>query len=413
MAEPSRPRRAARLPGLGRLAATSRGTTCASTEDSPRERRPPTRTVGNFIGGEERPGARRARRSTSTRPPPASCIGLVARSRRARTSTPRSPPRRAAQPAWARAHAGRARRDPAPRSPSCSSATPRSRRRSSRPRPASRPRRPPARRAARSRWATSWPARAGASTAGRRPAAVPNRQAMTVRQPLGVAGLIIAANTPIANVAWKVFPALLCGNAAVLKASEDTPETALAFARLAARGRACRPACSTSSRAYGDGGRASRSSSTRDVAVVSFTGLDRRRPHDRARRRRAPGQGLPGARRQEPARRLRRRRPRRRRRAPRRCRPSPTPASAAPPAAGSSSSTPSTTSSASCWSSARTPSASGRATTHDFGPVINERQLEQHARRGRASAKAAGATSWRAASASTGEPTAVTTWRRR
>src|SRR2546423_1033508 len=57
---------------------------------------------------------------------------------------------------------------------------------------------------------------------------------MTVRQPLGVAGLIIAANTPIANVAWKVFPALLCGNGAVLKASEDTPETALAFARLAA-----------------------------------------------------------------------------------------------------------------------------------------------------------------------------------
>jgi aldehyde dehydrogenase (NAD+) len=66
------------------------------------------------------------------------------------------------------------------------------------------------------------------------PSATPNRQAMTLRQPLGVAGLIIAANTPIANVAWKVFPALLCGNGAVLKASEDTPETALAFARLAA-----------------------------------------------------------------------------------------------------------------------------------------------------------------------------------
>ncbi len=65
------------------------------------------------------------------------------------------------------------------------------------------------------------------------PSATPNRQAMTFRQPLGVAGLIIAANTPIANVAWKVFPALLCGNAAVLKASEDAPQTALAFARLA------------------------------------------------------------------------------------------------------------------------------------------------------------------------------------
>ena len=66
------------------------------------------------------------------------------------------------------------------------------------------------------------------------PSAVPNRSAMTIRQPLGVAGLIIAANTPIANVAWKVFPALLCGNAAVLKASEDAPETANVFARLAA-----------------------------------------------------------------------------------------------------------------------------------------------------------------------------------
>jgi acyl-CoA reductase-like NAD-dependent aldehyde dehydrogenase len=65
------------------------------------------------------------------------------------------------------------------------------------------------------------------------PSAVPNREAMTVRQPVGVAGLIIAANTPIANVAWKVFPALLCGNAAVLKASEDAPQTALAFGRLA------------------------------------------------------------------------------------------------------------------------------------------------------------------------------------
>ena len=63
--------------------------------------------------------------------------------------------------------------------------------------------------------------------------AVPNKYAMTVRQPLGVAALIIAANTPIANVAWKVFPALICGNAAVLKAAEDTPATAWYFARLA------------------------------------------------------------------------------------------------------------------------------------------------------------------------------------
>lgn len=63
--------------------------------------------------------------------------------------------------------------------------------------------------------------------------AVPHKSAMIVRQPLGVAGLIIAANTPIANVAWKAFPALLCGNAAVLKAAEDTPLSAWAFGVLA------------------------------------------------------------------------------------------------------------------------------------------------------------------------------------
>ncbi len=63
--------------------------------------------------------------------------------------------------------------------------------------------------------------------------AVPNKYAMTVRHPLGVAGLIIAANTPIANVAWKVFPALICGNTAVLKAAEDTPATAWYFGQLA------------------------------------------------------------------------------------------------------------------------------------------------------------------------------------
>ncbi len=65
--------------------------------------------------------------------------------------------------------------------------------------------------------------------------AVPNRYAMTVRQPRGIAALIIAANTPIANVAWKVFPALICGNTAVLKPSEDAPLSASLFADIAFR----------------------------------------------------------------------------------------------------------------------------------------------------------------------------------
>ncbi len=60
-----------------------------------------------------------------------------------------------------------------------------------------------------------------------------NKYAMTVREPVGVAGLIVAANTPIANMAWKVFPALICGNGAVLKAAEDTPTTAWIVGQIA------------------------------------------------------------------------------------------------------------------------------------------------------------------------------------
>lgn len=60
----------------------------------------------------------------------------------------------------------------------------------------------------------------------------PGKHSQTIRQPLGVAGLIVAANTPVANVAWKIFPALICGNAAVLKMTEDAPATAWMLARL-------------------------------------------------------------------------------------------------------------------------------------------------------------------------------------
>ena len=62
---------------------------------------------------------------------------------------------------------------------------------------------------------------------------MPNKSSHTVRQPRGVAGLIVPANTPIANIAWKTFPALVCGNTVVLKAAEDAPRIALLFAQLA------------------------------------------------------------------------------------------------------------------------------------------------------------------------------------
>lgn len=98
----------------------------------------------------------------------------------------------------------------------------------------------------------------------------PNKYAMTVRQPLGVAGLIIAANTPIANVAWKVFPALVCGNTAVLKAAEDTPATGWIFARIAAE--AGLPA-GVLNVVHGFGEEAGAPLVAHpDVAVISFTG---------------------------------------------------------------------------------------------------------------------------------------------
>lgn len=61
---------------------------------------------------------------------------------------------------------------------------------------------------------------------------MPGKYSHTVRQPRGIAGLIVPANTPMANIAWKTFPALICGNTAVLKAAEDSPRIALLFARL-------------------------------------------------------------------------------------------------------------------------------------------------------------------------------------
>ncbi len=60
-----------------------------------------------------------------------------------------------------------------------------------------------------------------------------HRWAMTVRRPCGVAGLIVAANTPAPNFAWKVFPALICGNGVVLKPAEDTPASAWFMAKVA------------------------------------------------------------------------------------------------------------------------------------------------------------------------------------
>jgi acyl-CoA reductase-like NAD-dependent aldehyde dehydrogenase len=58
-------------------------------------------------------------------------------------------------------------------------------------------------------------------------------QAFTVREPLGVVGLITPWNFPLTIAAWKLAPALAAGNTVVLKPAELTPLTALLFAEVA------------------------------------------------------------------------------------------------------------------------------------------------------------------------------------
>jgi acyl-CoA reductase-like NAD-dependent aldehyde dehydrogenase len=54
----------------------------------------------------------------------------------------------------------------------------------------------------------------------------------TLREPVGVCGQIIPWNGPIAMLAWKVAPALACGNVSILKPAEQTPLTALRVGEL-------------------------------------------------------------------------------------------------------------------------------------------------------------------------------------
>src|SRR5688572_4587020 len=57
------------------------------------------------------------------------------------------------------------------------------------------------------------------------PSELRNKWAMSYRRPIGIAGLICPFNFPLAIPTWKMFPALLCGNACVFKPAEDVPHT--------------------------------------------------------------------------------------------------------------------------------------------------------------------------------------------
>jgi aldehyde dehydrogenase (NAD+) len=55
------------------------------------------------------------------------------------------------------------------------------------------------------------------------PSELPDKFAMAVRQPLGVCAMITPWNFPMAIPSWKLLPAIVCGNACVIKPAQDTP----------------------------------------------------------------------------------------------------------------------------------------------------------------------------------------------
>lgn len=64
------------------------------------------------------------------------------------------------------------------------------------------------------------------------PSELKDKFAMTIRMPIGVAGLITPWNFPIAIPAWKIITALICGNTIVFKPASDTPLCAIEFIKL-------------------------------------------------------------------------------------------------------------------------------------------------------------------------------------
>jgi aldehyde dehydrogenase (NAD+) len=101
-------------------------------------------------------------------------------------------------------------------------------------------------------------------------ASMANRTVLTLRQPLGVAALVMSFNTPLPNVAWKAFPAMFCGNASVVKPSEHTPASAAFFAELALEA-GVPPGVLNVVHGFGDEAGAPLAAHP-DVDLVSFTG---------------------------------------------------------------------------------------------------------------------------------------------
>ncbi len=66
------------------------------------------------------------------------------------------------------------------------------------------------------------------------PSELPDKWAMSIRQPIGIAGIITPWNFPIAIPCWKMMPALVAGNTVVFKPASDAPHCATLLVELMA-----------------------------------------------------------------------------------------------------------------------------------------------------------------------------------
>jgi aldehyde dehydrogenase (NAD+) len=102
------------------------------------------------------------------------------------------------------------------------------------------------------------------------PSELPNKFAMSVRQSIGVCGMITPWNFPMAIPSWKMTPALICGNTLVLKPAEDTPLSSYHLMQVLAEAGLPPGVVNLVS---GDGpGAGAPLARNKDVPVVSFTG---------------------------------------------------------------------------------------------------------------------------------------------
>jgi len=102
------------------------------------------------------------------------------------------------------------------------------------------------------------------------PSELPDKWAMSIRQPIGIAGIITPWNFPIAIPCWKMMPALVAGNTVVFKPSSDTPHCATLLVELMAE--AGFPAGTVNLVTGGGGEVGDAIIDNPDVGVISFTG---------------------------------------------------------------------------------------------------------------------------------------------